>query len=61
MNAVVDCPCGSNFSIGEQKIQASRYCGGDFTYGGVWNVPNVKQCNFSDLTRSICNLLNVSH
>lgn len=36
VNAIVDCPCGSNnSSIGGHKIQASRYCGGDFTYGGV--------------------------
>lgn len=59
--AVVDCPCGNiNTSVGGGKLQAFRYCGGDFTSGGVWKNPEVMQCNFSDLARSICNLQNVS-
>ena len=30
--AIISCPCG-NGSSGGQILQASRYCGGDFTRG----------------------------
>ena len=56
--AVVSCPCG-NGSSGGHTLQASRYCGGDFTRGAEWSKGNVAACNFSDLAREICQLRNV--
>ena len=54
------CPCGNKSSEGGGGIlQATRYCGGDFTSGAMWVEPNVAACNFSDLTREICGLRNV--
>ena len=55
--AVVNCPCGNGRSEGQ--LQARRYCGGDFTNGGIWSTADVVRCNFSDLAREICNLANV--
>ena len=58
--AVVNCPCGSETNNEEQlHLQATRYCGGDFTNGALWDAPDVIQCNFSDLAREICHLRNV--
>ncbi|XP_019862297.1 PREDICTED: uncharacterized protein LOC109590854 [Amphimedon queenslandica] len=54
--AVVDCPCGTNGTSGGGKLQATRYCGGDFTNGAVWDAPDVMRCNFSDLARTLCHL-----
>ena len=59
--AVVDCPCGSNGTSGGGKLQATRYCGGDFTNGAMWSKDiDVERCNFSDLSRKICRLSDVS-
>ena len=58
--AVVNCPCGSETNNEEQlQLQATRYCGGNFTNGALWDAPDVTQCNFSDLAREICHLRNV--
>ena len=57
--AVVKCPCG-NGSLDNQLLQATRYCGGNFTNGAKWTEANIAACNFSDLTREICRLKNVS-
>ena len=58
--AVVDCPCGSNRTLGNGKLQATHYCGGDFTNGPLWHTLDMVQCNFSDLARIICQLKDVS-
>ena len=58
---IKSCPCGNNSSEGGGILQATRYCGGDFISGAMWTEPNVAACNFSDLTREICDLRNVSH
>ena len=58
--AYVDCPCG-NLSLTSDEIQASRYCGGNFTHGAVWDEPHVADCNFTDLTRNICRIASVSY
>ena len=47
---IVSCPCG-NDSSGGQILQASRYCGGNFTSSVEWSKGNVAVCNFSDLAR----------
>ena len=57
---MVDCPCGANGTSGGGKLQATRYCGGDFTNGAVWDTPDVMRCNLSDLARTICHLRDVS-
>lgn len=59
--AVVGCPCGSGTSEGRHSLQATRYCGGDFTNGAQWAIPDVVHCNFSDLARHICQLRNVCY
>ena len=58
--AIVDCPCGANGTSGGGALQATRYCGGDFTDGAMWLTPDVVKCNFSDLARRICRLSDVS-
>ena len=58
---IKSCPCGYNNLEGRGIFEATRYCGGDFTSGSIWTEPNVAACNFSDLTREICDLSNVSH
>ena len=55
----VKCPCG-NLTFGMEALFANRYCGGDFNNGGKWSNPDVSQCNFTDLSREICQLLEVS-
>ena len=57
--AEVKCPCG-NITLGTDTLVATRYCGGDFTNGGKWSDAYVRPCNFSDLSREICNLIEVS-
>ena len=59
--AVVECPCGSNRTSGGGKLQATHYCGGDFTNGALWHTLDMVQCNFSDLARKICYLKDVSY
>ena len=54
---VVNCPCGNASS--EEQLQATRYCGGDFTNGALWDTAGVSRCNFSDLAREICQLRHV--
>ena len=38
-----------------------RYCGGNFTDGALWDIPDVTQCNFSDIAMNICSLNGVSY
>ena len=56
---VVNCPCVSG-SSDNRLLQTSRYCGGNFTNGAKWAEANITACNFSDLVREICRLINVS-
>ena len=57
--ALVNCPCG-NGTLDNGLLQATRYCGGNFTNGAKWTEANIAACNFSDLAREICRLKNVS-
>ena len=59
VQVIRSCPCSNKSSEGSGILQATRYCGGDFTSGAMWTEPNVAACNFSDLTREICGLRNV--
>lgn len=60
INSSIDCPCGTNISLGSTQLKAYHFCGGDFLTGGTWSnlIDNV--CNFSRITRKICELSNVS-
>ena len=58
---IKSCPCGNKNLEGGRTLQVTRYCGGDFISGAMWAEPNVAACNFSDLTREICDLRNVSY
>ena len=60
VKAVVSCPCGNGDSRRDGILQATRYCGGDFSSGAMWSEPSVAACNFSDLAREICQLRNVN-
>ena len=59
VQVIRSCPCGSKSSKGGGILEATRYCGGDFTNGATWAEANIAACNFSDLTRDICDLINV--
>ena len=52
------CPCGE--ITAENNLIASRYCSGDFITGGVWAEADTTACEFSDLARELCQLLQVS-
>lgn len=58
--AYINCPCG-NLSIGRngEQLQASCFCGGDFTNGAEWEMAFVAPCDFTDLARNICLIANV--
>ena len=57
--AFVSCPCGNVvIGIGE-ALRASRYCGGDVTHGGEWEMAYVAPCDFTDLARNICEISKV--
>ena len=58
--AYVNCPC-SNLTIGTngEQLQASRFCGGDFTNGPEWQMAVVDLCDISDLGRNICHIAEV--
>ena len=57
--AEADCECGT---LGHHlKLKATRYCGGSFTDGALWNIPDLIQCSFSDIARNICSLNGVSY
>ena len=58
---IKSCPCGKKNLEEEGILQATRYCGGDFTSGAMWTEPNVAACIFSDLIHDICDLRNVCH
>ena len=59
VQVIRSCPCGSKSSKDEGILEATRYCGGDFINGAIWSEANIAACNFSDLTREICDLINV--
>ena len=59
MQVIRTCPCGNKSSEGGGILEATRYCGGDFTNGAMWAEANIAACNFSDLAREICDLINV--
>jgi len=48
--AVVQCPCETNTVY----RAARRACNGDFISGGRWESPVDVACNFSDLSRQLC-------
>ena len=59
VQVIRSCPCGNQSSEGGGILTATRYCGGDFINGALWSGANAMACNFSDLTREICGLINV--
>ena len=53
--AEVQCPCeGAGL-----PVVATRECGGDFINGGHWEQPVDAPCNYSDLSRELCQLTEV--
>ena len=59
VQVIRSCPCGNQSSDDAGILTATRYCGGDFFNGAIWAEASVAACNFSDLTREICDLINV--
>lgn len=57
---MLSCPCGG-LDLNSTTLTATRRCEGMQEYGAVWQEhPNDANCNFSVITRKICNLANVS-
>ena len=56
------CPCGNLSSVSKKDIskEATRMCGGNFTHGAKWSLPNDAPCDFSATTRRLCQVANVS-
>lgn len=57
--AVVECPCGG-VDLNSTGLIATRQCGGSYTSGAIWLMPNDIRCNFSITTRRICDLARVT-
>lgn len=58
---VLQCPCGNLSALGGGTInrKASRTCGGSFIEGAIWEPPMDMACNFSSVTRQLCQVANV--
>ena len=56
--ALVECPCG-DLNLNSTVLIATRECIGDYETGAQWSPPNVSPCNFTDITRTVCGLLQV--
>lgn len=58
----IDCPCGNLSALGLGSInrRASRQCGGSFSEGALWEDPVDLACNFSSITRRLCEVASVS-
>lgn len=58
--AVLTCPCGG-LDLNSTTLIATRHCEGTDEYGAFWQEhPYDVNCNFSVITRRICNLADVS-
>ena len=55
----IECPCGNFSLVGEARVNASRYCGGDFTQGAQWEAPEDMACNFTETARRLCQVIDV--
>jgi hypothetical protein len=53
--ATVQCPCGS-LNLTSKGLVVTRYCGGNFNTGAVWDIADVSVCEFSSRVRRICKL-----
>ena len=56
----IECPCGNFTLVGGARLNASRYCGGNFTEGAQWEAPQDMACNFTETARRLCQLIDVS-
>ena len=56
------CPCGNLSAVSNESINknATRECGGTFTQGAKWDIAMSSPCNFSSVTRRLCQVANVS-
>lgn len=52
---LLNCPCKSLKSDDLQFTRASRVCGGNFTAGAAWQIPDITACKFDAYTQMICN------
>jgi len=55
----IECPCGNFSLVGGARVNASRYCGGDFTQGAQWEAPEDMACNFTETARRLCQVIDV--
>ena len=56
-----ECPCGNLITLeGGARVNASRYCGGDFAEGAQWEAPDDMACNFTETARRLCQVIDVS-
>ncbi len=56
---LIDCPCGNISLSGDTQSNATRYCGGNFTAGAVWEKPQDERCNFTETARRLCQVIEV--
>ena len=52
------CPC-EGVDLGTGNLEATRRCGGNFDDGSEWEEAMVAPCNFSDISREMCQLAKV--
>lgn len=57
-NATIECPCGG-IDLNSTGLIATRFCGGTYEDGAMWQSPYDVRCNFSVTTRRICKLAEV--
>lgn len=53
------CACGDLDTTGI-NYQATRTCGGNYTYGAMWGPQDASNCIFSDATLELCQTTEVS-
>jgi hypothetical protein len=58
----LQCPCGNLLDLDGAAINrtASRVCEGSFTEGALWGPSMHTQCDFTETTRRLCEVVDVS-
>lgn len=55
----ISCPCSNLSLVDGQSHTASRRCGGNFLVGASWEDPEDSACNFTEIARQLCRILEV--
>lgn len=58
--SIISCPCG-NIDLSSTGLVATRECVGSFDEeGAMWGTLDASKCQFSEITRQMCELASVS-